>query len=73
MPRLAKNDFPHKALVEAYGKAKSIKLLFPHVAYTFKGAIAAWDNPTDPVYEVGTDRSWTPDALSYEYTIDWHY
>ena len=47
--------------------------LEPNVAYTFKGAIAAWDNPTDPVYEVGSNRSWAPDALSHEYTVDWHY
>lgn len=48
-------------------------VLTPNTAYTFKGAISTWDSPVDITYEVGADRSWTPDCLSHTYTVDWHY
>ena len=48
-------------------------VLQPNVTYQFKGAISTWDSPTSITYEVGSNRSWTPDSLSYNYNIDWHY
>lgn len=50
-------------------------ILQPNVQYEFKGAIAPWNDPApgDIVYEVGGNRTWTPDTLSHYYNVDWHY
>ena len=45
----------------------------PNVAYEFKGAISTWDNPSSPVYEAGSNHSWTPDNYSFEYVLNWQY
>ena len=48
-------------------------IMVPNTTYEFKGAISTWDNPTNITYEVGANRSWTPDRFSHVYEVDWHY
>ncbi|MBR4377643.1 MAG: leucine-rich repeat domain-containing protein [Bacilli bacterium] len=60
-----------------YNNSKSrwevVLKLVPGTTYEFKGAISTWDNPESITYEEGSNRSWAPDRLSNNYTVDWHY
>lgn len=55
------------------GRWEVTMVMVPNTTYSFKGAISTWDNPVSISYEVGDNRSWTPDRFSKDYTVDWHY
>lgn len=47
--------------------------LISYETYEFKGAVSSWDSPTSPVYEAGSNHSFTPDDAAFEYVIEWQY
>lgn len=51
---------------------KTIELT-TYETYSFKGAVANWDDQSGLVYEAGDNHTFTPDESAHEYVINWQY